>query len=63
MFKVHKVNLAPPGTDIKTWQASVHLSEHGADNGIGCTCVTKAEFEVLKARMVKEISRLKFPAS
>lgn len=63
MFKVHKVNLAPTSTGIKTWQASIHVSEHGSDLRLGGSCVTKEEFEALKASLIKKINGLKFPAS
>lgn len=65
MFKVHKINTAPKGTGMTSWQVSIQLSEtgtrDGADRVIGSSCVTQKEFEALKERIIREIKKLRFP--
>jgi hypothetical protein len=65
MFKVHKVNTAPAGTGIKSWQVSIQVSESGSRDGaknvIGNSCVSNDEFDALKKRIIRDIQKLRFP--
>lgn len=67
MFKLHKIDTAPKGSERKAWDVSIQVTEsgsrHGAVNVIGRSCNSAAELEELKDLMIEEIQALKFPAS
>ena len=65
IFKLHKINVAPPKTGLKDYQVQIQIREHGSDASggiyLGSTCRSQEELDYQIQRCIKDLKSLRFP--